>query len=147
MGQHILAHPHQAQGSVRRVVETAEQFLPAWFGRTDDIGRAAVGRVIEIRGGGLRQRIFRGGELAGQDLEEVILFLGLQRSVALQDLFRQGDARRLAAAAQQLVAQLAQPVRRRRLDPGAPQIDDPEPTIGDRSDELTKNRCAGHSSK
>ncbi len=123
--EQLLAHAHQRGRAVRRQVEAAKQLEPPRLGRAMHLGGdRVVGRVEPGRGGGTEPRAV-GAVAFGQRLEEGDAGAGLELRVAHENLARERDARGLAAARQQRVAELDQARRAllRDLAPVARAID------------------------
>ena len=111
MGEHVeqlLAHAHQRDGAAGREIEPAEQLLPARLGGRMHLGCGLVGRIV-APGGNRRLQAGRvGPEALRQRLEEGDARAGREFRVAGEDIARHRDAGGLAAAGQQVVAELDQ---------------------------------------
>ena len=111
VAQHVdqlLAHAHQRGRAARRQVKPAEQLLPARLGGSVHFRR---GFVIRLRAPGGDRRFHArgiGAEALSQRLEEGNARAGGQLAIAAEDFARAGNAGGLAAARQEMLAQLDQ---------------------------------------
>ena len=106
--EQLLAHAHQSRGAAGREIEPPEQFQPPWLAGMVQVGRRRVGRRLPPRRDGLVDVGTVGAEGGGERLEEGDARPGGQVGVTRQDLLRQRDAGRLAAAGQQRLAEFDQ---------------------------------------
>ena len=104
----LLAHAHQRGGAAGREIEAAEQFLPARLRGQVHLEGDLVGRIfLPGRDGGAQAGMI-GTEIVPQRLEEGDPRTGRQLRVAIEDFARQRHPGGLAAARQELPAQLDQ---------------------------------------
>ena len=97
-----------SDGAAGREIEPAEQFLPARLGGGVDFRGGFVARLFPPGGDGLFHAGRIGAEALGQRLEKGDARSGGQFAIAAEDLARQRDAGGLAAAGQEILAQLDQ---------------------------------------
>ena len=106
--EQLLAHAHQRRGAARRKIEPAEQFEAARFAGEMQFTRCLVGRRLPPGGDGAVDGGPIVAECRCQRFKEGDPRPGGEFAVERQDLLRQGDARSLAAARQQLLAEFDQ---------------------------------------
>src|SRR5215831_1758491 len=104
----LFAHTHQRRGSARRQVKPAEQLLPARFGGGVDFCGGVVGRSGLPGGDRLFHARMFGSKPLAQRFKECDARTDGQLGVTPQNLPRQSNARRLAAAGQQILTQFHQ---------------------------------------
>ena len=145
-GQHVqelAAHLDQRAGAVGGEIEPAQQLLPPRLGRLVKLGGGRIGgHVLPRLDGGVDPGTV-GAEFCGKRLEECDPGSDGEIGVAGEDFPRQGDARRLAAVRQQLLAQIDQAFAGFRGQaaplPGA--VDQRPPPLRDRLQQLAEERC------
>ena len=106
--EELLAHAHQRRRAAGREIEPAQKLLPARLGGGVNLRRGGVGRGAFPRGDcGFKPRMV-GSEAGRQCLEEGDAWARGGVRLEREDLARERDPRGLAAAGQELVAQLDQ---------------------------------------
>ena len=105
--QKIVAHGDEPPRSVRRAVQASDQFLAPWFaGEMDRPGVVLVARFPPLRRRSLQGRRVH-PETTPHLGEEAALTGRVKIVVAVEDLRRQRQSRRLAAARKQIRAEIA----------------------------------------
>ena len=102
--EQLFAHAHQCRGAAGSEIEPAEQFEPPRLAGEMKIGPARIGRRLAPRRNGLIDAGAIVAERGGERFEKGDAWPGGQFRVARQDVLRQCDARRLAAAGQEFLA-------------------------------------------
>jgi hypothetical protein len=119
-GEYVLAHAHQLERGARRRVEALDQLDAARTRGAMQRHQPGFVGCLAIGVDGPRHDLRIGAEAHREDVEEAGALARIERGVAVEEITRQRDARSLALARQQGLAErreVRRVDRRRRPDP------------------------------
>ena len=140
--EQLGAHAHQRRRAPGRQIEAPEELEPPRLGRAMEPGCGRIGgRAHPGRGCGIQLGTV-GAEPARQRLEEGDARTRFELAVARENFARERNARGLAAAGEQILAQMGQVGRVLLGDPApiARTVDQRAPALRDRLQHFTKKR-------
>ena len=137
----VAAHLHKALRARRREIEPAEEFLTARLGGEVKLLRGLLAGGVAVGDDGALEPVLVLPEAVHQRLEEGDASVGAEARIGRKDLARDGDARRLAAAGQELLGELDY-LRRTALAARLAPLDEAAPALRDGREQVSEE--GGH---